>query len=577
MKKIFISLLIAIIAPMLFSIGVLANDTSLRGVWVSTVYNLDFPSSATTDSTRLKSDIDTIVSNCVDMGYTAIFLQVRPCSDALYPSSIYPWSKFLTGKNGQAPSGGFDPLSYWITKCHFEGIELHAWLNPYRITTGGSSELNSLAENHPAKLHPEWIVKYTDGNYYFDPAIPGVRQLVIDGAEEILVNYDVDGIHIDDYFYPGKDFNDSASYSLYGGASFASKADWRRNNVDLLVKGLYDMCHRYGTVFGVSPCGIWENKGNNPNGSNTNGRSAYSEMYADTRGWVLKEYVDYIAPQIYWENGNKSADYNTLAKWWANVCKDTNVKLYIGLADYKSVDVAASSPWYGGQEIKNQMEYNMNDSVIDGEIHFRYKIINGNSALKNVIRTHYDTYPVVPDVQPVLPSEPLLPPVRDDVPEVTVPEDVITPPMEEIPTEPIIPNVPSFEPKPDMPPLYDDYTVAEQDIIKVLLNGKYLEMDTNPVIINDRTLVPMRAIFEALGAKVSWDGATSTATAVKGFEKMTVQIGATYLTKDGKVYNLDSPARIVNSRTLVPVRAISEAFGFSVGWDGNSRTVIINE
>ena len=318
-----------------------------RGVWVSTVYNLDYPSSATTDASKLKAEADTILDNCKSMGMTAIILQVRPSGDALYPSNIYPWSKYLTGSQGTAPSGGFDPLQYWIDGAHSRGMELHAWLNPYRVTKGGESEWNSLSSTNPAKQHPEWTVKYSDGNYYLNPGLPEVRQLVIDGAVEIVQNYDVDGIHLDDYF------NDAIH-----------KAD-------------------PSVSFGVSPAGIWANKSSNSLGSATSGNQTYSAHYADTRKWVKEGWLDYICPQVYWYIGQSNANYEVLANWWADVVSGTDVKLYMGMADYKAGETSTSSPWYGIAAIQDQMALNQTIPEIDGEIHFRYKFLLSVSGLQS--------------------------------------------------------------------------------------------------------------------------------------------------------------------------------------------------
>ena len=174
--------------------------TELKGVWVATVYNLDYPLKQTKDPNTLKSEAIAILDNVKEMGLNAVFLQVRPSADAFYESKIFPWSKYLTGENGTAPNNGFDPLEFWVKEAHNRGIELHAWINPYRITKNGDAEYNLIDKNSPAKLYPEYVIKHSDENYYFNPGIPEVRELVISGALEIVKKYDVDGIHMDDYF-----------------------------------------------------------------------------------------------------------------------------------------------------------------------------------------------------------------------------------------------------------------------------------------------------------------------------------------------------------------------------------------
>ena len=225
-----------------------ADNVSFRAVWVASVYNLDYPKKATTDAATLKSQADSILDNCKKMGLNAVILQVRPSADALYRSDIFPWSKYLTGSAGTAPADNFDPLSYWVSEAHKRGIELHAWINPYRITKGGDKEFNSLPSTDPAKVHPDWVVKYTDGNYYFNPGIPEVRKLIESGAAEIARNYDVDGIHMDDYFYPGTDFDDTATFATYG-QGFGTVADFRRDNVNLLVKEMNEQLHACYAAF----------------------------------------------------------------------------------------------------------------------------------------------------------------------------------------------------------------------------------------------------------------------------------------------------------------------------------------
>lgn len=353
-----------------------AEAKPFRAVWVSTVYNLDYPSAATANSSKLKSEADAILDNCKSMGMTAVILQVRPSGDAFYPSNIYPWSKYLTGSQGTAPSDGFDPLQYWIDGAHKRGMELHAWINPYRVTKGGESEWNTLSSDNPAKLHPDWAVKYSDGNYYLNPGLPEVRQLVIDGAVEIVNNYDVDGIHLDDYFYPGTNFNDSAAYAQYG-SGFSDIGDWRRDNVNKLIQGLNDAVHKAdpSVSFGVSPAGIWANKKSMPQGSDTSGGQSYSAHYADTRKWVKEGWLDYICPQVYWYIGQSNANYEVLAKWWADVVSGTGVKLYMGIADYKAGQSSTSNPWYGIAAIQDQMALNQTIPEIAGEMHFRYKFL----------------------------------------------------------------------------------------------------------------------------------------------------------------------------------------------------------
>lgn len=366
-----------------------AARDDFRAVWVATVYNLDYPSAGTTDETVLKRETDAILENCVELGMNAVILQVRPSCDALYPSKLFPWSSYLTGTAGQAPGGGFDPLAYWVERAHALGLELHAWVNPFRVTKSGEDELNALPASSPAKQHPEWVAEY-EKNFYLDPGIPEVRELVLQGAEELVNNYDLDGIHLDDYFYPGKGFDDADTYARYGG-SFSDLGDWRRDNVNQLIRELDTRLHAIDPElsFGVSPSGVWADKDNQSAGSATTGRyESYYAAYADSRKWVQEGWVDYICPQIYWYIGHAKLDYETIARWWTETVKGTEVKLYIGMADYMADDGKEGSPWEGLDALKAQLALNR-ELKVSGECHFRYKFLVANTNLKALYQDWY--------------------------------------------------------------------------------------------------------------------------------------------------------------------------------------------
>lgn len=366
-----------------------------RGLWVSTVVNIDYPSKPNTDSSILISEALKILDNARDMGMNAIFLQVRPTADAIYPSKYFPWSKYLTGKQGVAPSAGFDPLAFWITEAHKRGMELHAWINPYRVTKKSQGEPNhdfaSLALNNPARLNPGWVVKHSDGCLYFNPAIPEVRKLIVDGVLEIINNYPVDGIHFDDYFYPDTTFNDQASYRQYN-VSGLSLDDWRRDNVNTLIRDVNNAIKAAGKPirFGISPFGIWANKKTNPLGSDTNGMESYISHYADSYKWVKEGIIDYIAPQIYWNIGYSIADYSKLSEWWKRVVAGTNVDLYIGQAAYKACGTDPAAPWYGPEEIVRQIALNQKSPEIKGSIFFSYKSFVDQPSLYAAVKATYE-------------------------------------------------------------------------------------------------------------------------------------------------------------------------------------------
>ncbi|MCX7614783.1 MAG: family 10 glycosylhydrolase [Clostridiales bacterium] len=392
-KKSIILLLLAtfVSLPFAFSARAEGNKTSasLRGIWISTVLNLDYPSSPTTSVTKLKNEAISALDFAKSNGFNAVFLQVRPCCDAIYPSKIYPWSIYLTGTQGKAPENNFDPLAFYVTEAHKRGLALHAWINPFRVSRS-SFDLNSLALLNPARKHPSWTVKGSDGYLYFDPGIPEVRQLVIDGALEIIKNYNIDGIHLDDYFYPSKNFNDAATFKKYGAAS-KSIDDYRRNNVNLLIKNLNTAIKKVkpSIIFGVSPSGIWANKSKLSDGSNTDGSQSYFDDYADSKRWVKEKWIDYIAPEIYWNIGYEKADYETLVKWWNDVVEGTGVKLYVGQAGYRWINAAKDSPWYGTGELTRQLSLNRFYGNISGSIFFRLGTIRQNAAITKELKDFF--------------------------------------------------------------------------------------------------------------------------------------------------------------------------------------------
>lgn len=361
----------------------------MRGVWVSSVANIDYPSQQGLSADQLKSEADTILNNIAAMGLNTVFLQVRPSADALYQSALFPWSRYVSGTAGQAPDGDFDVLAYWVEGAHSRGLQLHAWLNPYRITRDGKEELDSLPETSPAKQHPEWVVEY-EGNYYFNPGLPAVQQLVVDGAAEIVRNYDVDGIHLDDYFYPGTDFNDAAAYARYG-EDFDDIGDWRRDNVNTLIASLDETVHAINPElsFGISPAGIWDNKADNPKGSDTNGRSSYREIYCDSVEWIKRGTVDYICPQLYWSIGYEIADFEVLVDWWQDIVSTSDVALYIGIGAYRAAEAEPGDVWYGTAELERQLDMLDNSIDIQGEVFFSYASLMEAQGCSDFLTAHY--------------------------------------------------------------------------------------------------------------------------------------------------------------------------------------------
>ncbi len=374
MKAFLRSLIVLLLAlVLLVSLDAPAMAAGTNGVWVSTIYSLDYPTEPGTNARKLASDIDAILDGCQRMGMDTVFFQVRPAADAFYKSDLYPWSAYLCGEQGLAPKGGFDPLAYFVKEAHARGMELHAWINPFRAAISASAYAG-LSADSPALQHPEWVIEY-NGGYYFDPGLPEVRSYIVAGVEEILRNYDVDGIHFDDYFYPGLLFPDAESFAAYGG-DYTEVADWRRANVNDLVRSVGRLADKYDVEFGISPSGIWANARSVAGGSDTAGNQHYVTNSADSVTWIKKGWVDYICPQIYWPIGYEIADYAKLVDWWQKTVRGTGVKLYIGMADYRY----ATGAWTDLSTLTDQLDLNAK-SKVDGAVHFRYRLIRENSTL----------------------------------------------------------------------------------------------------------------------------------------------------------------------------------------------------
>ena len=306
-----------------------------RGAWIQAV-NGQFRGIPTE---KLKQTLIDQLNSLQGAGINAIIFQVRPEADALYASQLEPWSRFLTGVQGQAPSPYWDPMQFMIDECHKRGMEFHAWINPYRVKTSLKSEL---AANHLYNIHPEWFVTYNN-QLYFDPALPESRRHICMVVADIVSRYDVDAIHMDDYFYPypakGVDFPDDASFARYGGG-FTNRADWRRSNVNILIQKIHETIRglKPWVKFGISPFGIYRNEKNDPLGSKTNGLQNYDDLYADVLLWTRNGWVDYNIAQISWRMVHPAADYETLVKWWA---KNTeNRPLFIGQSVMNTVQNA---------------------------------------------------------------------------------------------------------------------------------------------------------------------------------------------------------------------------------------------
>lgn len=363
------------------------NGQTLNGAWVSTVYNLDWPSAASYGkSDKQREEFVALLDELQGIGLNAVFVQVRPAGDALYPSSLVPWSKFLTGQQGKAPD--YDPLAFMIEETHKREMEFHAWFNPFRASVDAKTD--TLAANHVSKLHPEWIVN-SGGKPYINPGIPEARQHIIDTIMEVVSGYAIDGVHLDDYFYPSSGaFPDEAAFNAYnpGGLTIG---DWRRENINSFVQSLSDSIHavKPQVRFGISPFGVWRNKAVDSTGSDTKASvTAYDNMYADVRMWIKQGWIDYVNPQIYWSLSFSAARYDKLVDWWAQEVRGTGVDLYIGHSPYKLG--TAEAGWQSSQEIINQLLYNKQYPEVKGDVFFSAKDLRRNPlGIMEALRTFY--------------------------------------------------------------------------------------------------------------------------------------------------------------------------------------------
>ncbi len=371
------------------------NKREFRGAWIQAV-NAQFQGlSKETMQETLTYQLNELQKD----GVNVIIFQVRPECDALYKSNIEPWSRFLTGTQGVNP--GWDPLAWMVTECHKRGMEIHAWINPYRAKTKGTT---ALASNHICVKNPQSYFEYS-GQYILNPGIPSNRDYICKVAADIVERYDIDGFHIDDYFYPypvaGENIPDASQFAQFNTGGFKDVRDWRRDNVNLFVKQLSETIHsvKPWVKFGVSPFGIYRNKKSDPaNGSDTNGLQNYDDLYADVLLWVNNGWVDYCVPQLYWEIGHKAADYATLINWWNRFCG--NRPLYIG------EDIERTAKYADLQNPnQNQMpaKYKLHDKMknVQGTVLWYAKAAVDNVGnYGQVLRHNYWRYPAL---QPRMP------------------------------------------------------------------------------------------------------------------------------------------------------------------------------
>lgn len=388
-----------------------ANEVprEMRGVWVATVANIDWPSRPGLDVESQKMEALAILDQQQALGMNAVFFQVRPAADAFFASSLEPWSRFLTGRQGTAPQPYYDPLSFWITEAHKRGLELHAWLNPFRATFGAEEALHP---SHTQHQHPEWLLKYGE-RYYFDPGLPEVRKHLLLVVADLVSRYDVDGVHFDDYFYPypiaGIDFPDTLSFRLYGSGIPEELGDWRRENVNQVIRSLNDTIKHLKpwVKFGVSPFGVWRNKASDPSGSDTRaGVECYDDLYADILLWEHQGWVDYVMPQIYWTTQDVPANFTKLIHWWNETIG--NRHLYIGHAFYR---INPATPyWDRPSEIPDQVRMARELPKVMGSVFFSQRHFKRNDVLGVADSLRQDLY-CLPALTPGLEWIDTLPPL----------------------------------------------------------------------------------------------------------------------------------------------------------------------
>ncbi len=350
-------------------VPMLPAASEFRGAWVASVHNIDWPSKPGLSEAAQKAQLRAILDRAAELKLNAILLQVRPASDALYASTKEPWSQFLTGKQGVSP--GYDPLAFAISEAHRRGIELHAWINPFRAATNVKTPL---ASSHVAKEHPEWVRRYGT-QLWLDPGEPGAREYVLGVIADIVRRYDVDGVHIDDYFYPypakGARFPDESSWNRYGAKTGMSRADWRRDNINDFVRSMYRTVKstKSSVKVGISPFGIWR-----PGvpATTTAQLDAYNHLFADSRKWLAEGWCDYLAPQLYWSIEPAKQSFPVLLDWWRAQSRGANV--WPGIATDR---IGSKRP---AREIIEQIALTRRGTNSPGHIHWSMKSLMRNQG-----------------------------------------------------------------------------------------------------------------------------------------------------------------------------------------------------
>lgn len=363
------------------------SPKKVKALWVSNVLNIDLPM-IEGDGTKYKQEILKMLDTCEAYGINTIYFQVRTTNDAFYHSKLNPYSRYFTGEEGIEPP--FDVLKWVIAETKKRQIEFHAWCNPYRVSANASlsqeAYLKTCDDKNFAVRHPELLIQDKGGKLILNPAKDEVKQFIIYSMVELAMHYDIDGIHFDDYFYPygglHDEQNDLADYEQRH-HPLESLGDFRRRQVNDVIKGVHEALKQMNPKlqFGVSPFGIWKNKTEDTYGSNTSPKcsESYHTQFADSVHWVQAGYVDYIVPQIYWPFGHPIAPFADICDFWVDVCKDTNVKLYIGHGAYR---LGSEGEWENSEEIIDQLKYANQYKEVGGNVFFTYHTFTDEKQTK---------------------------------------------------------------------------------------------------------------------------------------------------------------------------------------------------
>ncbi|WP_242892811.1 glycoside hydrolase family 10 protein [Actinomadura litoris] len=369
----------------------------LRAMWIATVTGIDWPKDTGLPAERQKADFVKLLDTAAAMNLNAVVVQIRPNSDAFYPSPYEPWSQWITGTQGKDP--GYDVLAFMLKEAHARNLEFHAWFNPYRVSR--QDDLNKLAPTSPARRHPDWVRRYGSGLWY-DPGLPQVRDLATKAVLDVVTKYDIDAVHFDDYFYPypeSGEFPDTATYKAFGGGM--KRGDWRRQNVNTLVRTLSQRIHQTKpwVRFGISPFGVWRNKTTDPAGSATSALQSYDDIYADTRTWIRERWIDYVTPQLYWPIGDRRADYAELVRWWARQVQGTGVQLTIGQGAYR---VGEDATWKKPAELSRHLTLNAAHPQVRGDVFFSASDLASDRRgfAARIRRDHYARPAIPPPADP---------------------------------------------------------------------------------------------------------------------------------------------------------------------------------